>query len=40
MKKRKPGVDRKEDTKRMPRKEQVAISSLITWYTRATHDQS
>jgi hypothetical protein len=37
MKERKPDVDRKEDTKGMPRKEQVAISRLRTEYTRATH---
>jgi hypothetical protein len=37
MKERKPDVDRKEDTKRMPRKEQVAISRLRTVYTRAYH---
>jgi hypothetical protein len=30
MKERKPDVDRKEDTKKMPRKEQVAISRLRT----------
>jgi hypothetical protein len=30
MKQRKPDVDRKEDTKRVPRKEQVAISRLRT----------
>jgi uncharacterized OB-fold protein len=34
MKERKPDVDRKEDTKGMPRK--VAISKLSTGYTRAT----
>jgi hypothetical protein len=34
---KKPAVDRKEDTKGMPRKEQVAISRLRTRYTRATH---
>jgi hypothetical protein len=28
MKERKPDVDRKEDTKEMPRKKQVAISRL------------
>jgi hypothetical protein len=33
MKERKPDVDRKEDTKGMPRKEQVAISRLRTGYT-------
>jgi hypothetical protein len=38
MKERKPDVDRKEDTKRMPKKEQVAISRLRTGYTRATQD--
>jgi hypothetical protein len=37
MKERKPNVDRKEDTKEMPRKEQVAISRLRTGYTKATH---
>jgi hypothetical protein len=37
MKERKPDVDRMEDTKGMPRKEQVAISGLRTGYTRATH---
>jgi hypothetical protein len=37
MKERKPDVDRKEDTKGIPRKEQVAISRLRTGYTRATH---
>jgi hypothetical protein len=37
MKERKPDVDRKEDTKEMPRKEQVAMSRLRTGYTRATH---
>jgi hypothetical protein len=37
MKERKPDVDRKEDTKGMPRKEQVAISRLRTGYTRTTH---
>jgi hypothetical protein len=31
---RKPDVDRKEDLKGMPRKEQVAISRLRTGYTR------
>jgi hypothetical protein len=31
-------VDRKEDTKGMPRKEQVAISRLRTGYTRTSHD--
>jgi hypothetical protein len=36
-KERKPDVDRKEDRKGMPRKEQVAISRLRTRYTRATH---
>jgi hypothetical protein len=30
MKERKPDVDRKEDTKGMPRKEQLAISRLRT----------
>jgi hypothetical protein len=35
--KRKPDVDRKQDTKEMPRKEQVAISRLRTGHTRATH---
>jgi hypothetical protein len=37
MKERKPDVDRKEDTERMPSKEQVAISRLRTRYTRSTH---
>jgi hypothetical protein len=37
MKERKLDVDRKEDTKGMPRKEQVAISRLRTGYARATH---
>jgi hypothetical protein len=37
MKERTPDVDRKKDTKRMPRKEQVAISRLRTRYTRYTH---
>jgi hypothetical protein len=37
MKERKPDVDRKEDTKVMSRKEQVAISKPRTEYTRATH---
>jgi hypothetical protein len=37
MKERKPDVGRKKDTKRMPRKEQVAISRLETGYTWATH---
>jgi hypothetical protein len=39
MKERKPDVDRKEDTKKMPRKEQVAISRSRprTGYTRANH---
>jgi hypothetical protein len=37
MKERKPDVDRKEDTKGMPRKKQVAISRLRTVYTRATY---
>jgi hypothetical protein len=36
-KERKPNVDKKEGTKRMPRKEQVTISRLRTGYTRATH---
>jgi hypothetical protein len=36
MKERKPDVDRKEDTKGTPRKEQVAISRLRPRYTRAT----
>jgi hypothetical protein len=36
MKERKPDVDRKEDAKGVPRKEQVAISRLRTGYTRAT----
>jgi hypothetical protein len=35
MKERQPDVDRKEDTKRMPRNDQVAISRF--GYTRATH---
>jgi hypothetical protein len=38
MKERKPDVDRKEDTKGMPRKEQLAISRLRTRYTRATQE--
>jgi hypothetical protein len=33
IKERKPDVDRKGDTKRMPRKEQVEISRLRTEYT-------
>jgi hypothetical protein len=37
MKERKPDVDRKEDTKGMPKKEQVAISRLRTGYTGVTH---
>jgi hypothetical protein len=37
MKERKPDVERKEDTKGMPRKEQMAISRLRTGYTRASH---
>jgi hypothetical protein len=37
MKERKPDVDRKEDTKGMPRKEQVAISRLRTGYKKAIH---
>jgi hypothetical protein len=37
MKERNPDVDRKEDTKGMPRKEQVAIARLKTGYTRAIH---
>jgi hypothetical protein len=37
MKERKPDVERKEDTKEMPRKEEVAISRLKTGYTKATH---
>jgi hypothetical protein len=37
MKERKPDVDRKEDTKGVPRKEHVAISRLKTGYTRLTH---
>jgi hypothetical protein len=37
MKKRKLDFDIKEDTKRMPRKEQMAISRLRTGYTKATH---
>jgi hypothetical protein len=37
-KERKPDVDRKGDTKEMPRKKQVAISRLRTGYTRAIHD--
>jgi hypothetical protein len=37
MKERKPDVVRKEDTKGMSRKDQVAISRLRTGYTRATH---
>jgi hypothetical protein len=40
IKERKPDVDRKEDTKGSPRKEQVAISRLRTGYTKArTMDQ-
>jgi hypothetical protein len=37
MKERNPDVDRKEDTKGMTRKEQVAIFRLRTGCTRATH---
>jgi hypothetical protein len=37
MKEGKPDVDRKEDTKGEPRKEQMAISRLRVGYTRATH---
>jgi hypothetical protein len=37
MKERKPGVDRKENTKEMQRKKQVALSRLRTGYTKATH---
>jgi hypothetical protein len=37
MKERKMDIDRKENTKGMPRKEQVAISRLRTGYTRTTH---
>jgi hypothetical protein len=37
MKERKQDVDRKEDKKEMPRKEQMAIFRLRTGYTRATH---
>jgi hypothetical protein len=37
MKERKLDVNRKEDTKRMPRKKQVAISRLRTGYKRYTH---
>jgi hypothetical protein len=37
MKERKPDVDRKKDTKRMSRKEQVEIFRLRTRYTTATH---
>jgi hypothetical protein len=37
MKEKKPDVDRKEDTKGMPRKEQLAIFRLRTGYTSATH---
>jgi hypothetical protein len=37
MKRRKPDVDRKEDKRGMPRKEQVTISRLRTGYTRVTH---
>jgi hypothetical protein len=37
MKERKPDVDRKEDTKGMPRKEQLAIFRLRTGYTSANH---
>jgi hypothetical protein len=37
MKERKPDVDRKKDTKGVPRNEQVAISRLRTECTRATH---
>jgi hypothetical protein len=36
MKKKKSDVDRREDTKGMQKKEQVAISRLRTGYTRAT----
>jgi hypothetical protein len=38
MKDRKPDVDRMEDKKGMPRKEQVAISRPRTGYTRASHE--
>jgi hypothetical protein len=37
MKEREPDVDRKEDTKGMRRKDQVAISRLRTGYKRATY---
>jgi hypothetical protein len=37
MKERKPDVDRKEDIKGMPRKEQEQVVELRTRYTRATH---
>jgi hypothetical protein len=37
MKKGKPDVDRREDTKGMPRKKQVEISRLNPGYTRATY---
>jgi hypothetical protein len=37
MKERKLDIDTKEDTKEMPRKEQVGISRLRTGYTKATH---
>jgi hypothetical protein len=37
MKERKPDVDRKEDTKGMPSKKQVAISRFRTGYTSATY---
>jgi hypothetical protein len=37
MKQRKPDVDRKEDTKVMPRKQQMAISRLRTGYKKAIH---
>jgi hypothetical protein len=37
MMRRKPDVDRKDDTRRMPMKDQVAISRLRTGYTRVTH---
>jgi hypothetical protein len=37
MKERKPNVDRKENTKEMLTKEQLAISRLRSRYTRAFH---
>jgi hypothetical protein len=37
MKERKSDVDRKENTKGMPKKKQVALSRLRTRYSKATH---